>query len=374
MQQTKKTKVNHGAIRTAAAVHATTKQHRANTLKVGKKSPVVVHQYGIVVRNNIGAQKGKTGKTANNKAATSRLVKRPTKYTPHSAVVHHTRTATKHRAKTTTTVAAAKVAATAVGAPGVMSSEFANLSLTSPVVTTVSPLPDANGAVTMNVLPGSAVPWPPLPQETLVPEPEPITEEDKKIRIVNDRQKQLQFAQERQERANYLESQINIAAQHGYIIDPAEIQRRRKEITSIGVNDPSTKRAALLIDSNILLKKDKPSHMQRNFNLLVAMVVILVFVALVTGGKNPTAAEIAAKAAAAGGGLGDTKAPRTKISTSIGSIAVFFVVIAGMISAYDWNARGSAPDGKIIVKPGDTRTEEKKRRGVLGFFGINGRS
>ncbi len=360
-----KTKVNHGAIRTAAATHANTKAHtgkagkHTNTLKVGKKSPVVVHQYGIVVRNNIRAEKGKTTKATK---ATSRLVKRPVKYA-HSAVVHHTRTATKRRvaprkAKATTT-AAAKVAATAVGAPGVMSSEFAALSLTSPVVATVSPIPDANGAVSMNVLPGSAVPWPPLPEEHLAPEPEPITDEDKKIRIVNDRQKQLQFAQERQERANYLESQINIAAQHGYIIDPAEIQRRRKEITSIGVNDPSTKRAALLIDKDILLKKDKPSHMQRNFNLLVAMVVILVFVALVTGGNDATPEEIAAKAAKAAedGNDGGTKGPRGKVSVSVGTVAIILVVISGIVTVAEWKSGGSTKEGRerVVKQPGEAK-------------------
>ena len=253
------------------------------------------------------------------------------------------------------------MAATAVGAPGVMSNEFAALSLTSPVVTTVSPIPDANGAISMNVLPGSAVPWPPLPVENLVPEPEPITDEDKKIRIVNDRQKQLQFAQERQERANYLESQINIAAQHGYIIDPAEIQRRRKEITSIGVNDPSTKRAALLIDKDIILKKDKPSHMQRNFNLLVAMVVILVFVALVTGGNDATPEEIAAKAkAATDGNDGGTKAPRDAVSAGVGSFAIISVVVAGIVTVAEWKTRGSAKEGKSGKPVESQKTEQSQ--------------
>ena len=330
MQKTKAHKVDHGAVRTAVTARAHTKtravvgkaiKHAAKK-SLPKKNPVVVHQYGIVVRNNIGSQKAK-GKKA-------------------TTVKHTTIKRTTPKKAPTPVVVAATEAAKAVGAPSEMSKEFAALSVNSPIVT-ASAIPDANGAITMNVLPGSAVPWPPLPEETLVPEPDPVTDEDKKIRIVNDRQKQLQYAQQRQERANYLESQINIAAQHGYIIDPAEIQKRRKEISAIGINDPSTKRAAALVDKDILLKKDKPSHMQRNFNLLVAMVVILVFVALVTRGSNETPEEKAEKEKIANAAKNGESSPRQPVSLTVGLISIFMTVIATIISYKDWYGNEAGP-------------------------------
>ena len=352
-----KHKVNHGAIRSAAANHAHIKKHSGKTTKESKR-PLVVRQYAVVVRNNIGQKRG-TSKTY----AKRRTIRaRPVVHRRHISGSRQTRVNIN-----VNTPSAATAAAKAIGAPNSMSSEFASLSLTSPVAT-VSPVTDANGAVTMNVLPGSAVPWPPLPEETLVPEPEPITDEDKKIRIVNDRQKQLQYAQQRQERANYLESQINIAAQHGYIIDPAEIQRRRKEISAIGVNDPSTKRAAALIDSTILLKKDKPSHMQRNFNLLVAMVVILVFVGLITRGNNETSEEktkrLEEKDKSKGGNDSGSRKP---VSVGVGGIAIIVTLIAAAISYGEWNEGAKAPGGKNK----ETKENEdgiKKRNGFTSVF------
>ena len=297
---------HHSAIHAAVASHSKKKTKpliksviKKTAAKVARKRPNVV-QYGLVVRNNINVP---MKKKASHMGSPKKTPKRPLKL--HGSPAVHSRLATKLRAthvkprkskketKAATDAVSAAVALTGVApavvsdvtpvaGPGgdIVSEQLVALKLNSPPVGAPTNVVIPPGGMT--VLPASAVPWPPMPVNKIVDEPEPVTEDDKRIRIASDRQKQLQFAQQRQERTVYLESEINIAAQNGFIIDPAEIQRRRMEITAIGATDPSTKRAAS-IDATIIGKDPaKPSHMQRNFNILVAMTVILVFVALVT--------------------------------------------------------------------------------------------
>ena len=353
----------HSAIHAAVSVHSkkkvkpliksVIKKTVTKALKEPRKRPNVV-QYGLVVRNNINVPVKKKMASQKPKGKT-RLQGSPAVHA-RAATIHRAakRKTGKHTAMSTSGAVAATVvptpATTVVDAPGgdTVSKQLNALTLNSPPVDTPSNITTPPGG--MAVLPASAVPWPPIPVEKIVDEPEPVTDDDKRIRIASDRQKQLQFVQQRQERTVYLESEINIAAQNGFIIDPAEIQRRRAEITAIGALDPSTKRAAS-VDATIIGKDPaKPTHYQRNFNILVGMTVILVFVALVT------------RPSSSSGGTNGNVVTKTNDKTSGSGVGWIPATCAGFL--FVWALAVVLRDRKIAAKAAEESGE--KEEGALG--------
>lgn len=245
--------------------------------------------------------------------------------------------------------------------------------------------PGATPAATPAAAPGTTPPVdpaatpiaPPLPPAGSVPptptEKVPVTPEEKQQQQMDDRKKQILFAKQRQEQLAYLDRQIQFSSQNGFIIDPAEIARRRAAIAAIGADDPSTKRAASITVAIIAKKPDEVEKQRKRYKYFAIFVFVIGIVVAISPRGNATDAnnQIGTdNSAVAGGGKGGV----------FGVILGLVLFLAGWAIAFvRWKTRQSRvldEDGKYITEEGkmDLESEHFGRRPMLdaNLFGFSG--
>lgn len=186
---------------------------------------------------------------------------------------------------------------------------------------------------------------------------------DLRKQMLEDRQKQIDFALERQERAAILQEEVETAAANGKLLDSDMLYKQRKLIENIGKDDPSTKRASSIY-STLILPQEVNHHYKRKFFLFILLVLVLIVLSMTV---KPSSSVSSSNSGGTNGGNKGTNAPFKSANIALKATAGGFFVVGWLIAFSRIRSRYSRekdPHGNFMDK--EESLEKREHRG--GFF------